>query len=75
MARFPGQKRARGIVKIDVTRIQDSCGWGVPQYEFKQERDQLMKYHEGKSYVDWVYKKNAESIDGLPGDAAPPNDR
>ena len=25
-------------------QVQDSCGWGVPFYEFKGERDQLTRY-------------------------------
>ncbi len=67
MEKFPGQDRARNVVRIDVHRIQDSCGWGVPQYAFDGDRDQLIKYHAAKSYSEWVYKKNAESLDGLPG--------
>ncbi len=41
LARFPGLERARNIVFVDVERIADSCGWGVPFYDFKGERDQL----------------------------------
>ena len=51
-------------------RIQDSCGWGVPFYEFKGERDQLTRYVDNKSTEEWVesrYEKNGESIDGLTG--------
>ena len=68
---FDGHERARGIIRIRLTRIQDSCGWGVPRYEFRGERDQLLKYHRAKQYEDWVYTKNAQSIDGLPGLSRP----
>ncbi len=67
---FPGFDRARGIFKLSLTRIQDSCGWGVPFYEFKGERDQLTRYIENKPKDEWAesrYQKNAQSIDGLPG--------
>ena len=67
MRLFPNQTRARGIIRVDVTRIQDSCGFGVPLYSFQGDRDQLVKYHNAKAYEDWVYDKNAASIDGLPG--------
>ena len=64
---FPRQKRARGVIRVDLTRIQDSCGFGVPLYAFQGERDQLVRYHDTRAYEDWVYDKNAESIDGLTG--------
>lgn len=70
LAQFPGFERARGIFKVKLKRIQDSCGWGVPFYEFKGERDQLTRYVDNKSTEEWVasrYEKNAESIDGLKG--------
>ena len=67
---FPGFARARGVFKVKLTRIQDSCGWGVPFYEFKGERDQLTRYVDNKTTEEWVesrYAKNSESIDGLKG--------
>ena len=41
LALFPNYDHARTIFKIKITRIQDSCGWGVPFYDFKGERDQV----------------------------------
>lgn len=72
LAWFPGFERARAIFIIKLDRIQDSCGWGVPFYEFKGERDQLQRYVENPNRTDqeWMdrrYEGNAESIDGLPG--------
>jgi len=67
---FPGIDRARNIVFIDVERIADSCGWGVPFYEFKGERDQLKRWVDHTPLDAWAerrYTSNAESIDGLPG--------
>lgn len=67
---FPGFNRARGVFKVKLNRVQDSCGWGVPFYEFKGERDQLTRYVDNKSTEEWVesrYEKNATSIDGLKG--------
>jgi len=48
----------------------DSCGYGVPFYEFLGERDQLKRAHEFKSIEDWQeyrYSRNEKSLDGLPG--------
>ena len=70
LARFPGFERARNIVYVDVDRIADSCGWGVPFYDFKGERDQLKRAIEHRTRDEWAerrYVSNAESIDGLTG--------
>ena len=70
LSMFPNFDRARGIFKVKISRVQDSCGWGVPFYEFKSERDQLTRYIDNKSKEEWIesrYVKNSESIDGLTG--------
>lgn len=67
---FPGIERARNIIFIDVERIADSCGWGVPFYDFKSEREQLKRWVGNSPQDEWAerrYTSNAESIDGLPG--------
>ncbi len=74
---FPAHDRARNIITMDVTRIQDSCGWGVPFYEFKGERDQLKRAQAGRSVEEAgerFYTRNATSIDGLPGIIRKPNE-
>jgi hypothetical protein len=70
LARFPGFERARNIVTVDVERIGDSCGWGVPFYDFKGERDQLKRaidHLPHEQLNEKRYNGNAESIDGLTG--------
>ena len=71
IAKFPpGHERARDIIFADIEKVQDSCGWGVPLYEFKGQRDQFLRYIEHPSLEDWHESrlaKNAQSIDGLPG--------
>ena len=67
---FPDYGKVRAVIKINLTRIQDSCGWGVPFYEFKGERDQLKRSENHRTYDEWVehrYNTNSHSIDGLPG--------
>ena len=70
LAKFPGFKRARNVVFVDIERISDSCGWGVPFYEFKGPRDQLQRWAENREQEEWErrrYESNARSIDGLTG--------
>lgn len=70
MALFPTFERARAVIKIRIKRVSDSCGWGVPFYDFKGERDQLKRWVDNRPYDEWRerrYASNARSIDGLPG--------
>lgn len=71
LALFEGYDRARAVIRIKLTRIQDSCGWGIPFYEFKGERDQLKRWVDNATSEDeWKqrrYDRNETSIDGLPG--------
>ena len=65
---------ARAVVVIEVTRIADSCGFGVPRMDFVGERDQLFRWAEareakqGPAWRDeYQREKNTVSIDGLAG--------
>lgn len=69
-ARFSATGVARAIIRTDITRISDSCGFGVPWYSYEGERDQLVKWSERKgeaAICEYQREKNARSIDGLPG--------
>jgi hypothetical protein len=64
----------RAILSVDVTRISDSCGFGVPLYQHEGPRDQLPKWAERKGadgVAAYVREKNATSIDGLPAVTPP----
>ena len=66
---FPRYAQARSIVRVSLTRIAESCGWGVPFYDFKSERDQLARHIDHIPAEEWPrrrYERNAASIDGLP---------
>lgn len=70
LKKFPGFTRARNIIFVDVDRVADSCGWGVPFYEFKETREQLRRSVEHRTQEEWEerrYTANVESIDGLKG--------
>jgi pyridoxamine 5'-phosphate oxidase-like protein len=61
---------ARAIVRTRVERIADSCGFGVPLFDYRSDRPQLAAWAERKGEAalqDYQRQKNATSIDGLPG--------
>ncbi|MBA3811883.1 MAG: pyridoxamine 5'-phosphate oxidase family protein [Caulobacteraceae bacterium] len=70
MELFPAFERARGVVTVHITKVADSCGWGVPLFDYQGERDQLRRWVDAKPYDAWAegrYGSNGLSIDGLPG--------
>jgi hypothetical protein len=62
------------VLRLD--RIGDSCGYTVPRMDYVEDRDQLVRWAETKGdggLRDYRTKKNAQSLDGLPGlDASQP---
>jgi hypothetical protein len=66
----------RSVVLVHVTRVSDSCGYGVPLMAYEGERPHHAKSSAkrvrtlGEGYDAFVRERNAESIDGLP--AMPP---
>ena len=66
---FPAEPPARAIIRIAVRRIADSCGFGVPLYEFSRNRSQLPEWVARKGeqgLIEYQEQKNRISIDGLP---------
>jgi hypothetical protein len=58
----------RQIIVADITRVQTSCGFGVPLYAYQGQRDQLPKWAERQSragLLDYIQENNRSSIDGL----------
>lgn len=61
---------ARAIIHVRVTRISDSCGNGVPLYDFQGERGIIEKWaeHKGEAgLTQYRQLKNRVSIDHLAG--------
>lgn len=59
----------RAIIKIKLLRIQDSCGYGVPNYEFKAHRESSQNWSKQKTTDDlreYQVLKNLHSLDGIP---------
>jgi hypothetical protein len=63
----------RAIVRVEVTRIADSCGYGVPLMALEGQRPHAPLWAQKKirnggqqEIDDYVSNRNALSIDGLP---------
>src|SRR3954447_24223052 len=63
----------RSIVVVHVSRISDSCGYGVPLMDYEGEREHHVKSSAKKlrtlgpeGYETMKRERNAQSIDGLP---------
>jgi predicted pyridoxine 5'-phosphate oxidase superfamily flavin-nucleotide-binding protein len=65
----PGHVGARAVIVVEVARVADACGWGVPLMDFVQDRDVMRPWAEKKgqeSLVEYRTQKNTFSLDGLP---------
>ena len=63
----------RALIVVDVTRVSDSCGYGVPLMAYEGERPHQDAWAAKKLRVggpaaldSYKAEKNAVSIDGLP---------
>ena len=76
--RFDGREGAgvRAIIAVDVTRVSDSCGNGVPFMAFESHRPTMDQWSTRKGpegIREYQNEKNLVSLDGLAGlDATPP---
>jgi hypothetical protein len=67
------EEARRAVVVVEVERIADSCGYGVPLMSYEGERPHAEAWAEKKVRVggsqalrDYEAKNNSVSIDGLP---------
>ena len=70
VSRHPTHPSTRAVIVVEVERISDSCGFGVPVMELAGERDLLRRGAERRGpegLAEYRATKNAASIDGLPG--------
>lgn len=67
-SQFGNHNGARQIFEVSITRVQTSCGFAVPFYEFVGERTQLSDTWEkrgNEGLPEYWVKRNATSIDGF----------
>jgi hypothetical protein len=67
------EQARRSIIVVDVTRISDSCGYGVPLMDHIGQRDHAdlwaakrLRTKGPDALRDYQREKNSESLDGLP---------
>lgn len=63
---YPG---TRQIIVVTVQRVQTSCGYAVPLFDFVGQRDTLVRWAEAKGedgLENYRYEKNRASVDCLP---------
>jgi hypothetical protein len=66
---FPATPSGRDIIIVSIQRISDSCGFGVPLYEYQHQRSQLSDWSDRKGedgLLAYQRERNARSVDGLP---------
>jgi hypothetical protein len=66
---FPQIPGTRQIIVADIDKVQTSCGYGVPLYEYQGQRQTIVKWARNKGtqgVQDYQQQKNLVSIDGLP---------
>ena len=68
----------RSIIRVDVSRISDSCGYGVPLMRYDGQRPhstlsarKRLRTKGAEGYAEFVAERNASSLDGLPAIDAP----
>ena len=65
----PGRDGVRGVIRVHLERISDSCGYGVPLLEpvgTRPQRELWLQRKGAQGVRDYVRERNAVSIDGLP---------
>lgn len=63
---FPG---TRQIIVLEIESLQTSCGFGIPLYEYQEDRTMLTDWaaNKGSEGIENYWRdKNQTSIDGLP---------
>jgi hypothetical protein len=60
---------ARQIVRLNVELVQTSCGFGVPLFDYREDRPTLRRWADSKGLAGlsaYRREKNVSSIDGFP---------
>lgn len=64
---FEKKKAARQVFEVTIEGVNNSCGMGVPLYDYVNQRDELTSYYESSSkeeHIAFMKKHNVKSFDG-----------
>lgn len=70
MEQYDARPGMRSMIEVRVERVSDSCGYGVPRYQYQGDRDTLVDYWDAKgpaATAEYQRTRNAASLNGLPG--------
>ncbi len=68
-SKFKIYQSTRQIIVADIDKVQTSCGFGVPRYEYAGERNIHFEWAERKGsngLHEYIQANNLKSLDGLP---------
>jgi Pyridoxamine 5'-phosphate oxidase len=69
-SRLPMHDGARAVILVEISRISDSCGFGVPLLKYEGQRSQLSAWAHKlgpEGLKTYRQEKNKQSIDHIPG--------
>lgn len=69
ISHFPVTKAARQVFEVTIENVNNSCGMGVPLYEYMGQRDDLTNFYDNltkEEHIKYMKKKNQISFDGKP---------
>lgn len=69
-AKFPDHDGVRSIIVVELTDINDSCGFGVPLFRYEGQREQHGAWARKlgpEGITTYQQKNNRRSLDGLSG--------
>lgn len=67
ISHFPIKRAARQVFEVIIESVNNSCGMGVPLYEYTSQRKELSDYYDNSSkeeHIKYMKKKNQISFDG-----------
>jgi hypothetical protein len=65
----PSEGGVRGVIRVEIDRVSDACGFGVPLMQVVAQRphaEAWLAHHTDDSLRKYMTRKNSTSIDGLP---------
>ncbi len=68
-ALFPARAGARQVIDMDVEQVTTACGYGVPRFDYREERTDLTRWIDKKGEAGisrYWEEKNRISLDGRP---------
>ena len=69
ISNFSVSRAARQVFEVTILNVNNSCGMGVPLYEFQGQREELTNFfdsHTKEKHTEYMKRKNQISFDGKP---------